>query len=193
MLTAQLGSDLQGLILLTISQLVPKLKPCGSDTCNKSMKLHKLVFFIAIYLISVGTGGHKPSLESFGADQFDDDHAGERKKKMSFFNWWNSALCGGLLIGVTVIAYIQEKVSWAAGDLILALVMFISLVIFLVGRPFYRYQAPKGDPVTPMLQVVVAAMGKRNLPLPFNARDLFEVPVTLGNQRRLLGHTNRFR
>jgi len=31
-------------------------------------------------------------LESFGADQFDDGHLEERKKKMSFFNWWNFVL-----------------------------------------------------------------------------------------------------
>ncbi|KAL5740514.1 hypothetical protein ACOSP7_029397 [Xanthoceras sorbifolium] len=53
-------------------------------------------------------GGHKPSLESFGADQFDDDHIEERKKKMSFFNWWNFGLCSGLLLGVTVVIYVQD-------------------------------------------------------------------------------------
>jgi len=183
----------QGLVLLAISQLVPSLKPCSSGTCNNSLKLHKMVFFIAMYLISVGTGGHKPSLESFGADQFDDNHAEERKKKMSYFNWWNFGLCCGLLIGVTVIAYIQDNVSWGMGDIILAIVMFISLVIFLVGRPFYRYRAPQGSPFTPMLQVLVAAMAKRNLPLPSNAEGLFEVPISPKNKKRLLCHTDRLR
>ncbi|KAK4396189.1 protein NRT1/ PTR FAMILY 5.7 [Sesamum angolense] len=109
-------------------------------------------FFLAIYLISIGTGGHKPSLESFGADQFDDDHPGERKKKMSFFNWWNFGLCCGLLFGVTIIVYIQDHISWAAADVILTAVMAFTILIFCSGRPFYRFRKPTGSPLTPLLQ-----------------------------------------
>jgi hypothetical protein len=36
--------------------------------------------------VSAGTGSHKPALESFGADLFDEAHAAERVRKMSFFN-----------------------------------------------------------------------------------------------------------
>lgn len=184
---------MQGLILITISQLVPSLKPCNSDTCSKSPKLHELVFFIAIYLVSIGTGGHKPSLESFGADQFDDNHTEERRKKLSYFNWWSFGLCCGVLIGVTVIAYMQDNMGWGAGSITLTIVMFVGLVIFLVGRPFYRYRIPQGSPFTPMLQVLVAAVAKRNLPLPLDAGELFEVPISPKSKKRLLCHTDRLR
>ncbi|MCI14900.1 peptide/nitrate transporter, partial [Trifolium medium] len=93
---------LVGLTLLTMSQYVPSLKPCNTKTCPQPRKLHEVVFFLALYCISLGTGGHKPCLESFGADQFDEEHVEERKKKMSFFNWWNFALCFALLLGATV-------------------------------------------------------------------------------------------
>ncbi|XP_073113183.1 protein NRT1/ PTR FAMILY 5.6 isoform X2 [Elaeis guineensis] len=105
---------LGGLILLSMCQLVPSLKPCDSGTCHRSLRVHEIIFSVAIYLISIGTGGHKPSLESFGADQFEDDHEEERKKKMSYFNWWNFGLCCGVLLGVTVIVYIEDKVLVAA-------------------------------------------------------------------------------
>ncbi|CAN1235635.1 Protein NRT1/ PTR FAMILY 5.6 [Linum perenne] len=140
---------LMGLTLLTLSWFVPSLKPCGG---HEPSKVHEVTFFMAIYLISLGTGGHKPALESFGADQFDDDHPEERRKKMSYFNWWNFGLCCGLLLGVTVIVYIQDHVSWGAADVILAVVMSLSLAIFIIGRPFYRYRVPTGSPLTPMLQ-----------------------------------------
>ncbi|KAD2080470.1 hypothetical protein E3N88_41881 [Mikania micrantha] len=82
-----------------MSRMISSLKPCASNgLCLEPRTIHKIVFFFAIYLISVGTGGHKPSLESFGADQFDDDHSEERKKKMSFFNLWSAALCVGVLL-----------------------------------------------------------------------------------------------
>lgn len=183
---------LLGLGLLTMSWFVPSLKACHADMCPEPRKVHEVVFFLAIYLISIGTGGHKPSLESFGADQFDDDHVEERKKKMSFFNWWNSGLCCGLLLGVTLVVYVQEHVSWGAADVIITTVMAVSLLIFITGRPFYRYRVPTGSPLTPMLQVLVAAIAKRNLPYPSDPDQLFEYPKVL-TKGRLLCHTSKLK
>ncbi|XP_022151485.1 protein NRT1/ PTR FAMILY 5.6-like [Momordica charantia] len=182
---------LLGLILLTMSALVPSLKACGGDeqVCLEPRKRHELIFFLAIYLISIGTGGHKPSLESFGADQFDDDHSQERKKKMSYFNWWNFGLCSGLLFGVTFIVYIQDHVSWGAADLILTAVMAVSVLIFVAGRPFYRYRRPSGSPLTPLLQVLVAAIRNRRLPHPSSPSLLHEFPKTANGHGRFLCHT----
>jgi peptide/histidine transporter 3/4 len=172
-----------------MSAFVPSLKACEAAVCPKPRKVHEVVFFLAIYLISVGTGGHKPSLESFGADQFDENHDDERKKKMSYFNWWNFGLCCGLLLGVTVVVYVQDHVGWGAGDIIFTAVMALSLVIFIIGRPFYRYQVPSGSPLTPMLQVLVAAIRNRNLPYPSNPAELYEVPKSRTDKGRLLCHT----
>ncbi|KAK6943580.1 Proton-dependent oligopeptide transporter family [Dillenia turbinata] len=184
---------LMGLLLLTMSREISSLKPCDAELCHEPRKIHEVVFFVAIYLISIGTGGHKPSLESFGADQFDDDHPVERRKKMSYFNWWNSALCCGLLLGVTIIVYVQDHVSWGVADIILTAVMATTIVIFCAGRPFYRYRIPTGSPLTPMLQVFVAAIAKRNLPNPSNASELYEVPKSQKTQDRLLFHTDKLK
>ncbi|KAK8685442.1 hypothetical protein V6N13_041443 [Hibiscus sabdariffa] len=182
-----------GLVLLTMSWFVPCLKACDGDVCAEPRKAHEVAFFLAIYLISIGTGGHKPSLESFGADQFDDDHPEERKKKMSFFNWWNSGLCFGLLLGVTVIVYVQDHVNWGAADIILTIVMASSLLIFIIGSPYYRYRKAAGSPLTPMLQVLVAAISKRKLPYASNSAELYEVPKSQMTQGRLLCHTKKLK
>ncbi|KAI3474408.1 hypothetical protein Pfo_029269 [Paulownia fortunei] len=184
---------LLGLLLLTMSRVVPGLKPCNVGTCPEPRRIHDIFFFLAIYLISIGTGGHKPSLESFGADQFDDDHPEERKKKMSFFNWWNLGLCCGLLLGVTVIVYLQDHISWAAADITLTAVMAFTIVIFCIGRPFYRFRKPMGSPFTPLLQVLVAAIAKRNLPYPSEPDQLYEVPKSDKTQGRLLLHTKKLK
>ncbi|KAD5317462.1 hypothetical protein E3N88_17408 [Mikania micrantha] len=183
---------LMGLILLMMSRMISSLKPCASNgLCLEPRTIHKIVFFFAIYLISVGTGGHKPSLESFGADQFDDDHSEERKKKMSFFNLWSAALCVGVLLGVTLIVYVQDQVGWGQADIILTMVMVSSIVIFIIGRPFYRYRKP-GSPLKPMAQVCVAAFIKRHLPYPSNPNELHEVSKSVKVQERLLYHTETF-
>ncbi|KAL7092589.1 hypothetical protein ACP275_12G172800 [Erythranthe tilingii] len=185
-----------GLLLLTMSRVIPGLEPCGpgTKTCPEPRRVHEVFFFFAMYLISIGTGGHKPALESFGADQFDDDHSVERQKKMSFFNWWCFGLCCGLLFGVTVIVYIQDHVGWAPADIVLTLVMSFTVLIFCVGRPFYRFRKPMGSPLTPMVQVIVAAFAKRNLQSPSDPDLLYEVSESDKARRstRLLFHTKKF-
>ncbi|KAM6550828.1 hypothetical protein CsatB_000636 [Cannabis sativa] len=186
---------LLGLILLTMSWFAPSLRACKhGETCQEPRKIHVIIFFLAIYLISIGTGGHKPALESFGADQFDEENPKERKQKMSYFNWWNFGLCSGLLIGVTVIVYLQDHVSWGVADIVLTAVMAISLAIFIIGRPVYRYRRPTGSPLTPMLQVLVAAIRKRALPYPANpAFQLYEAPKLDRSHGRLLCHTKNLK
>ncbi|KAG5125333.1 hypothetical protein JHK82_032070 [Glycine max] len=184
---------LMGLSLLIMSQFIPSLKPCNTKICQEPRKVHEVVFFLALYCISFGTGGYKPCLESFGADQFDDDHLEERKKKMSFFNWWNFALCFALLLGATVIVYVQDFVSWGVATLILAILMALTVLAFCVGKPFYRYRRAEGNPLTPIFQVLIAAIRKRNLSCPSNPSLLHEVPELERTQGRLLSHTNRLR
>jgi len=178
---------MQGLTVLATAQLAPGLRP------DHSPRLHEALFFAGIYLVSVGTGGHKPALESFGADQFDEAHAAERVQKMSFFNWWNCALCSGVLLGVTAIVYAQERVGWGSATVVLAAVMAASLAVFLAGRRSYRYRVPEGSPLTPLLQVLVAAFRKRRLPLPADADEPYEVRSPQSGNKRLLCHTYQLR
>ncbi|XP_021732616.1 protein NRT1/ PTR FAMILY 5.6-like [Chenopodium quinoa] len=187
--------SIQGLGVLTMSQYIPSLKPCDatSTTCDRITKVHELVFYLGIYLVALATGGHKPCTESFGADQFDYNHTEERIQKISFFNWWNISICGGYFIGVTVIVYVQDNVSWALGFLILAIVMGVSVLVFFLGRPYYRYKTALGSPLTPLLQVLVAAVAKRNLVCPSNPSLLYEDPNSRKLQGQCLDHTNRLR
>ncbi|VVB16492.1 unnamed protein product [Arabis nemorensis] len=180
---------LMGLVLLTMSCFIPDLKPCQEEVCVEPRKAHEIAFFIAIYLISIGTGGHKPSLESFGADQFDGHHVEERKMKMSYFNWWNVCVCTGILTAVTALVYIEDRVGWGVAGIVLTTIMAISLLIFLIGKPFYRYRTPSGSPLTPFLQVFVAAIAKRNLPYPSNPSLLHEFSKAEFTNGRLLCHT----
>ena len=165
-----------------MSEFIPSLK-------SSKGKVHELVFFTGIYLLSLGSGGIKPSLESFGADQFDDDNLKERKGKMSFFNWWNTALCSGLLLAVTVLVYLQDNVNWGFANIILTVTMAITIIIFYFGKKFYRYRVPKGSPFTPILQVLVASFTKRKLPHPSSSDSLYELP----DSGRLLNHTDKLR
>ncbi|KAF5729628.1 protein NRT1/ PTR FAMILY 5.6-like [Tripterygium wilfordii] len=160
-----------GLSLLAMSQFIPSLKPCSRGICTRPRKIHQVLFFLALYCISLGTGGHKPCLQSLGADQFDDDHSEERKKKMSYFNWWNFALSCGLLLGVTVVVYVQDNTTWGIAYLILTITMGITILTFYLGKPYYRYRLPQGSPLKPMLQVIENTTSKPKSTQPKSDRE----------------------
>jgi peptide/histidine transporter 3/4 len=44
------------------------------------------IFFVALYLIALNTGGIKPCVSSFGAYQFDDADEVEKEHRCSLFN-----------------------------------------------------------------------------------------------------------
>ncbi|KAG2406301.1 Protein NRT1/ PTR FAMILY 5.7 [Vigna angularis] len=166
----------------------------GDAYIDQTNKVHEVVFYLGLYSLALGTGGFRPCSVSFGADQFDDEHLEERKEKMSFFNWLTFVFSFALLLGTTAIVYVQDFVSWGVACLALAIVMALTIIAFYMGIPFYRYKMkPKENPFLPILQVLIAAVRKRNLSCPSNPALLFEVPESENSQRRLLSHTSRFR
>ncbi|CAN0885787.1 Protein NRT1/ PTR FAMILY 5.2 [Linum grandiflorum] len=157
---------LTGMTLLTLSVSVPGLKPptCGGNI--KEEDCPKGVFYTALYIIAIGTGGTKPNISTIGADQFDEFEPKEKKSKLSFFNWWMFSIFFGTLFSNTFLVYIQDNLSWTVGYALPTVGLAISIAIFLVGTPFYRHRVPAGSPFTKMAQVFVAASRKRNVFIP---------------------------
>ncbi|KAH9324466.1 hypothetical protein KI387_004644, partial [Taxus chinensis] len=186
---------LMGLILLTLSVSLSALRPGECvEACSKEPAGKRAVFFLALYLIAVGTGGHKPSLQAFGADQFNEEDKDEKLKKASFFNWWYFGLCCGTLMAVTVVVYVQNNISWGVGFGIPTIAMAIAIVLFLYGTPFYRNKLPGGSPITSILQVIAAAVRNRKENLPSNMGLLYENwdAGSLKSGQRRLTHTDSF-
>ncbi|KAE8038394.1 hypothetical protein FH972_010913 [Carpinus fangiana] len=120
----------------------------------------KVMFFIALYTLTVGEGGHKPCVQTFAADQFEEDSEEDKKAKSSFYNWWFLGLVFGSTCATLVVIYLEDNVGWAVGFGILVAAMSVSLVIFLLGIKRYRKQGPLGSPLTTLAQVLVAAARK---------------------------------
>lgn len=104
---------LQGMTILTMSASVHGLKPlCDERNVCHPTGLQIAVFFVGLYLIALGTGGIKPCVSSFGADQFDDSDEAEKKKKSSFFNWFYFSINIGALVAASCLVWIQTNVGW---------------------------------------------------------------------------------
>ena len=152
-------------------------------------------FYFSLYLVSLGTGGIKPCLEAFGADQFEEADPEERKSRSSFFNWWYFALCVGGLVAVTVLVYVENNWSWALGFGIPTAVMATGCLLFFLGTRLYRRQLPGGSPLTQVAQVLVAAIRNINAELPLDPRHLHEIyrdPAVPAASRQL-EHTHNMR
>ncbi|XP_010424978.1 PREDICTED: protein NRT1/ PTR FAMILY 8.4 isoform X2 [Camelina sativa] len=157
-----------GMIALTLSASVPGLKPakCIGSLCPPATTVQSTVLFSGLYLIALGTGGIKPCVSSFGADQFDKTDPSERVRKASFFNWFYFTINVGAFVSSTVLVWIQENCGWELGFLIPTVFMGLATISFFFGTPLYRFQKPKGSPITRVCQVLVAAY--RNLNLKFS-------------------------
>ncbi|KAL1219893.1 Protein NRT1/ PTR FAMILY 5.13 [Cardamine amara subsp. amara] len=134
-----------GLAFLTLSAfLVPKTTEVTSSSSSSFLNA---LFFFSLYLVAIGQSGHKPCVQAFGADQFDEKDSQEKSDRSSFFNWWFS-MSAGTCLAVLVVVYIQEYVSWALGFGIPSVFMVISLVLFVLGRRSYRYSKKRQEEET---------------------------------------------
>ncbi|KAF8394944.1 hypothetical protein HHK36_018883 [Tetracentron sinense] len=164
-----------GMTLLTLSASVHGLKPsCDKDVCHPTGS-QSAVFFVALYLIALGTGGIKPCVSSFGADQFDETDEAEKKKKSSFFNWFYFSINVGALFASSVLVWIQMNVGWGWGFGIPAVAMAIAVVSFFSGTRLYRHQKPGGSPLTRIFQVLVASFRKFQVKVPADKSLLYEI------------------
>lgn len=185
-----------GMTLLTLSASVSGLKPtCVSkDDCHAT-GTETAVTFLALYLVALGTGGIKPCVSSYGADQFDDADEIEKKHKSSFFNWFYFSINIGALIASSLLVWIQDNVGWGWGFGIPAVAMAIAVGSFFSGTRLYRNQKPGGSPLTRICQVVVASWRKRRVHVPDDKSLLYEIKdgkSTIVGSRKL-DHTNDFR
>lgn len=149
------GIYLIGICILILSSTISALKPMEwvCSVCPSATLAQSAVFFLGLFLIAVGTGGIKPCIWPFGADQFDDTDNKERESKGSFFNWNYFTSNIGALLSVTILVWTEENVGWGIGYGICALFIGIAIIIFFLGSPIYRVQRPGGSPLTRIFQV----------------------------------------
>ncbi|KAJ6791553.1 protein NRT1/ PTR FAMILY 8.1-like [Iris pallida] len=184
-----------GLTLLTMTATVRGLKPSCYDAVCEPTSAQTASVFIALYLIALGTGGIKPCVSSFGADQFDDSDESEKKSKGSFFNWFYFSINIGALVASSVLVWIQTNVGWGWGFGIPAVAMAVAVVSFFLGTPLYRHQRSGGSPLTRIAQVVVASVRKYRVKVPADKSLLYEVSEETSAIKgsRKLEHTDQLK
>ncbi|GMY19716.1 protein NRT1/ PTR FAMILY 5.4-like isoform X2 [Fagus crenata] len=121
------------------------------------------VLFVALYISSVGEGGHKSCVTTFAVDQFDENSPQEKRAKSSFFNWWCFGIEAGGSSAIVLMIFVTENVGWAAGFGMSGAALAMTFLIFLLGSKRYRTKRSLGIPLTTVVQVIVAAVRKWRL------------------------------
>ncbi|KAE8667620.1 Protein NRT1/ PTR FAMILY 3.1 [Hibiscus syriacus] len=151
---------------LTLSAILPQLRPppCkGEQVCQQATSGQLAILYGSLLLGALGSGGIRPCVAAFGADQFDETDPNQSTKTWKYFNWYYFVMGTSILVAVTVLVYIQDNIGWGWGLGIPTIFMFISIIAFVAGYPLYRHMDPAGSPFTRLLQVSVAAFRKRKL------------------------------
>ncbi|CAI9087860.1 OLC1v1022044C2 [Oldenlandia corymbosa var. corymbosa] len=192
-----------GLGLLAIQAYYAKLRPpsCNIfDPTADCVHLHggnAVLFFVALYMIAVGGGGMKSALPSHGADQFEDDDPKESLQRSTFFNWFLLYICIGGAISLTLIVWIQDHKGWGLGFGLCTMTMLVGILVLVGGLPLYRIHEVKGSSaITEIIQVYVAAFRNRNLPLPEDSANLYEISLDnegIINEEEFLPHSGSLR
>ncbi|WCJ28723.1 Major facilitator superfamily protein [Euphorbia peplus] len=187
-----------GMVSITISAVLPSLRPppCPSQqNCQQASHYQLWVLYISLLLTSLGTGGIRPCVVTFAADQIDMRKSSVASRSWNFFNWYYFGMGLATLTALTVIVYIQDNVGWGWGLGIPTIAWAISIVAFVVGSPLYLKVKPGGSPMVRLAQVTVAAFKKRKLLVPKDDSLLYrnnELDARISTTGRLL-HSDQFR
>ncbi|KAH0671072.1 hypothetical protein KY289_025565 [Solanum tuberosum] len=166
-----------GMIILTLSAILPQLRPpsCKDDEyCKEANSSQLAILYVSLLLTAFGSGGIRPCVVAFGADQFDENDPNQKTQTWKFFNWYYFSMGFSMLVAVTVIVYIQDNIGWGIGFGVPTIAMLISIVVFIFGYPLYRNLDPAGSPFTRLVQVCVAAYKKRKLDMVNDTNLLYQ-------------------
>ncbi|KAJ3676544.1 hypothetical protein LUZ60_003956 [Juncus effusus] len=167
-----------GMISLTFSAIIPPLhpKPClAKKNCQKASSAQLFILYASLFFTAIGSGGIRPCVVPFGADQFGSDGTQPTAQRgWNFFNMYFFSMGLAALLALTGVVYVQENIGWGWGFGIPTMVFCLSIIAFVVGYPLYIHMKPGGSPLTRLSQVVVAAFKKRNAPRPDDSSLLYQ-------------------
>ncbi|XP_055915652.1 peptide transporter family 1-like isoform X2 [Eupeodes corollae] len=121
---------------------------------------------IGLLLIATGTGGIKPCVSAFGGDQFKIPE--QAKQLATFFSLFYFAINAGSLISTTITPILRadvhcfgDKDCFSLAFSVPAVLMVLSLIIFIAGKRLYVIKPPSGNMILGVSQCVSQAIRGR--------------------------------
>ncbi|XP_031358665.1 solute carrier family 15 member 1-like [Photinus pyralis] len=117
-------------------------------------------------LIAIGTGGIKPCVAAFGGDQF---HLPQQQELLQhFFSIFYFSINLGGFVGMILTPILRKSVTCFGEDTCYplgfgfpALLMLLALLMFMLGKPFYRLKTPKENVMLKFIQCTLYAVSQK--------------------------------
>ncbi|XP_006343082.2 protein NRT1/ PTR FAMILY 1.2-like [Solanum tuberosum] len=179
-LTIGLGSifSFLGTVVLWLTAMIPKARPppcnqSGHEACKSTTTSQYMLLVFSFLLMSIGAGGIRPCSLAFGANQFDKGGSNPNKHTVleSFFAWYYTSSIVSVLIALTGIVYLQDRLGWKIGFGVPAILMFLSALFFFLASPFYIKQKVLSNVFASFIRVIVVAFKNRKLHYPNQNSD----------------------
>ncbi|WKY06041.1 hypothetical protein Q1695_006329 [Nippostrongylus brasiliensis] len=136
---------------------VAAIFPAGSS-------LHPFLDLLSIMLVGLGTGGIKPCVPAFGADQFPQE---EKEMISMFFSVFYVAINCGSLISTFITPILRVQSCFGAETCfslafgVPAVLMILATVLFVVGTPCYVRNPPKENIIALVCKEIWNALRNR--------------------------------
>jgi dipeptide/tripeptide permease len=124
---------------------------------NNATQANIALAAVGLIIIAVGTGGIKPCVSAFGGDQFTDD---QEKFRRYFFSLFYFSINAGSVISTLLTPILRDDINcFGTGECftlafgVPAVLMILSLVVFIVGTRFYVILKPKKESARLFLDV----------------------------------------
>ncbi|XP_043465187.1 peptide transporter family 1 isoform X2 [Leptopilina heterotoma] len=131
---------------------------------------------LGLVLVALGTGGIKPCVSAFGGDQFIMPQ--QEIALTTFFSLFYFAINSGSLISTFITPILREDIKCFGIDscfslafLVPAVLMALSIVIFILGKPLYRIKKPEGNVVLNVSKCIAHAIRRKYKTSSHNKRD----------------------
>jgi peptide/histidine transporter 3/4 len=124
-------------------------------SCERARGFKATIFFVALYLVALGSGCVMPNMTTYGADQFSGAGVLEKdaKRLSTYFNLSYFGFCAGELVALTAIVWAQTRYGMDVGFGLAAAALGAGIISLVSGVVFYRNKPPRGSIFTPIARV----------------------------------------
>ena len=101
--------------MLTVSSVLQTAQPHPASSPPSTSPARLAFIYVALYLLTLAQGFHRPCAEALAADQFtpSDGNPSPRVSRSSFFNWFHFFISWGYATSTTVLSYLEDNAGWA--------------------------------------------------------------------------------
>ncbi|CAN1346931.1 Protein NRT1/ PTR FAMILY 1.1 [Linum perenne] len=179
---------------LLSTSMLPQLRPphCNQSSINcetPATPTQLAILYTSLGLISLGSGCLVPCSMAFGADQIDHkDNPSNARVLQGFFNWYYAITGVAMLLGVTVVVYIQDNYGWGVGFAVPAFLVLFSTLLFLLPSSIYVKHEARGSLFVGCFRVLVVAIRKQGS----NNNNVKDEQLTLRLHESLDDNSHRY-